>query len=173
MKFDRRISRRSFLAAAGVTCGSRDWTSVSSMMFRVPPCAVPAAEDAVEPAAEEAATELEEPPQAVRASAAVVTPAADRKLRREIRRSNFISIFSPLLTASGLYPAKAARSENTQGPPFPLWNFALPCALAALYIGLLRKKSLFSKFVFRKSTFLRFVQHFAEESAYFLYKFYP
>ncbi len=61
------------------TCGSSDWTSVSSMIFRVPPAAVPAAEEAVELAAEEAATELDEPPQAVRASAAEVTPAAARK----------------------------------------------------------------------------------------------
>ena len=44
-------------------------------------------------AAEDAAVELEEPPQAVRASAAEVTPAAARKLRREIRRSNLIISF--------------------------------------------------------------------------------
>ena len=48
------------------TCGSSDWTSVSSMIFRVPPAAVPAAEEAVELAAEEAATELDEPPQTKR-----------------------------------------------------------------------------------------------------------
>ena len=64
------------------TWGSRDWTSVSSMMFRVPPCAVPAAAEEAPLAAEDAAVELEEPPQAVRASAAEVTPAAARKLRR-------------------------------------------------------------------------------------------
>ena len=46
-------------------CGSRDWTSVSSMMFRVPPaCSASALEAPVE-AAVEAAVELE-PPQAVR-----------------------------------------------------------------------------------------------------------
>ena len=99
------------------TCGSSDWTSVSSMMFRVPPCAVPAAEEAV-PEAEEAATEPEEPPQAVRASAAEVTPAAARKLRREIRRSNLIDV-SPLFTALVLYSAKASRSKITQGMSVP------------------------------------------------------
>ncbi len=99
------------------TCGSSDWTSVSSMIFRVPPCAVPAAEEAV-PEAEEAATELEEPPQAVRASTAEVAPAAARKLRREIRRSNLIDI-SPLFTALVLYSAKASRSKNTQGMSVP------------------------------------------------------
>ena len=78
------------------TCGSRDWTSVSSMMFRVPPCAVPAAAEEAPLAAEDAAVELEEPPQAVRASAAEVTPAAARKLRRETRRSNFIYVFPSL-----------------------------------------------------------------------------
>ena len=77
------------------TWGSRDWTSVSSMMFRVPPCAVPAAAEEAPLAAEDAAVELEEP-QAVRASAAEVTPAAARKLRREIRRSNFIYVFPSL-----------------------------------------------------------------------------
>jgi hypothetical protein len=57
------------------------------MTFSTPPSAEAAApEAAVEP---EAAV-LEEPPQAVRASAAADTPAAARKLRREIRRSNFI-----------------------------------------------------------------------------------
>jgi len=86
-------------------------------MFRVPPCAVPAAEEAV-PEAEEAATELEEPPQAVRASAAEVTPAAARKLRREIRRSNLIDV-SPLFTALALYSAKALCSKNTQGMSVP------------------------------------------------------
>ena len=87
------------------------------MIFRVPPCAVPAAEEAV-PEAEEAATELEEPPQAVRASTAEVAPAAARKLRREIRRSNLIDI-SPLFTALVLYSAKASRSKNTQGMSVP------------------------------------------------------
>ena len=73
-------------------CGSRDWTSVSSMMFRVPPAAVPAALEAPVEVAVEAAVELE-PPQAVRARAAADTPAAARKLRREIRRSNLIISF--------------------------------------------------------------------------------
>jgi hypothetical protein len=61
----------------------------------VPPCAVPAAAEEAPLAAEDAAVELEEP-QAVRASAAEVTPAAARKLRREIRRSNFIYVFPSL-----------------------------------------------------------------------------
>ena len=52
-----------------------------------------------EAAVEAAAVGLEEPPQAVRARAAADTPAAARKLRREIRRSNLIISFplsSPL-----------------------------------------------------------------------------
>ena len=53
-------------------------------------------------AAEDAAVELEEPPQAVRASAAEVTPAAARKLRREIRRSNLIISF-PLSNTALIY----------------------------------------------------------------------
>ena len=53
-------------------CGSRDWTSVSSMMFRVPPAAVPAALEAPVEAAVDAAVELE-PPQADRARAAAAT----------------------------------------------------------------------------------------------------
>ena len=63
------------------TCGSRDWTSVSSMTFRVPPAAVPAAAElAPEAAVEAAAVELEEPPQAVRARAAAETPAAGQQI---------------------------------------------------------------------------------------------
>ena len=46
------------------------------------------------------------------------TPAAARKLRREIRRSNLIDI-SPLFTALVLYSAKASRSKNTQGMSVP------------------------------------------------------
>ena len=63
---------------------------------------MPAAEEAV-PEAEDAATELEEPPQAVRASTAEVAPAAARKL----------------FTALVLYSAKASRSKNTQGMSVP------------------------------------------------------
>ena len=61
---ENRFDRQEMPSVA--TWGSRDWTSVSSMMFRVPPCAVPAAAEEAPPAAEDAAVELEEPPQAVR-----------------------------------------------------------------------------------------------------------
>ena len=84
--------------------GSSDWTSVSSMMFRVPPAAVPAAEEAVPEAAVEAAVELAEPPpQAVRARAAAEMPDAARKLRREIRRSNLIKSFPSLCRFTALH----------------------------------------------------------------------
>jgi hypothetical protein len=43
-----------------------------------------------------------EPPQAVRARAAADTPAAARKLRREIRRSNLIISF-PLSNTALIY----------------------------------------------------------------------
>ena len=78
---------------------------------------VPAALEAPVEAAVDAAVEPE-PPQAVRASTAEVAPAAARKLRREIRRSNLIDI-SPLFTALVLYSAKASRSKNTQGMSVP------------------------------------------------------
>ena len=60
-----------------------------------------AAEAAEEDAALDA-VELEEPPQAVRARAAADTPAAARKLRREIRRSNLIISF-PLSNTALIY----------------------------------------------------------------------
>ena len=69
-------------------------------------------EAAVEAAVEVEAAVLEEPPQAVRASAAADTPAAARKLRREIRRSNFI--FFPSLLPQCFIEVKHWMVKNAQ-----------------------------------------------------------